>query len=42
GASSSVAGQILFQYQEWIRIIGGILIGKIISRDFYEHLSATA
>ncbi|OGW57505.1 MAG: cytochrome C biogenesis protein [Nitrospirae bacterium RBG_16_43_8] len=26
GASSSAAGQILFQYQEWIRIIGGILI----------------
>lgn len=26
GASSSVAGQILFRYQEWIRIIGGILI----------------
>ncbi len=26
GASSSAAGRILFQYQEWIRIIGGILI----------------
>lgn len=26
GASSSAAGLILFQYQEWIRIIGGILI----------------
>ncbi|MDI6744134.1 MAG: cytochrome c biogenesis protein CcdA [Thermodesulfovibrionales bacterium] len=26
GASSSAAGQILFQYQEWIRIIGGIFI----------------
>ena len=26
GASSSVAGQILFRYQEWLRIIGGILI----------------
>ena len=26
GASSSAAGQILFRYQEWIRIIGGILI----------------
>lgn len=26
GASSSAAGQILFQYQAWIRIIGGILI----------------
>ncbi|MCX5717387.1 MAG: sulfite exporter TauE/SafE family protein, partial [Nitrospirae bacterium] len=26
GASSSVAGQILFRYQEWIRVIGGILI----------------
>lgn len=26
GASSSAAGQILFRYQKWIRIIGGILI----------------
>ncbi len=26
GASSSAAGRILFRYQEWIRIIGGILI----------------
>ncbi|HBG92615.1 MAG: cytochrome C biogenesis protein [Nitrospirae bacterium GWF2_44_13] len=26
GASSSAAGRILFHYQEWIRIIGGILI----------------
>lgn len=26
GASSSAVGRILFQYQEWIRIIGGILI----------------
>jgi cytochrome c-type biogenesis protein len=26
GASSSYAGKILFQYQEWIRIIGGILV----------------
>ncbi|MBI4690264.1 MAG: cytochrome c biogenesis protein CcdA, partial [Nitrospirae bacterium] len=26
GASSSAIGQILFQYQDWIRIIGGILI----------------
>jgi len=26
GASSSVAGQVLFRYQEWLRIIGGILI----------------
>lgn len=26
GASSSAAGRILFQYQEWIRVIGGILI----------------
>jgi len=26
GASSSAIGRILFEYQEWIRIIGGILI----------------
>ncbi len=26
GASSSVIGQFLFDYQEWIRIIGGILV----------------
>ncbi|MBI4684732.1 MAG: sulfite exporter TauE/SafE family protein [Nitrospirae bacterium] len=26
GASSSAVGQLFFQYQEWIRIIGGILI----------------
>ncbi|MCL4475034.1 MAG: cytochrome c biogenesis protein CcdA [Nitrospirae bacterium] len=26
GASSSAIGKILFEYQEWIRIIGGILI----------------
>lgn len=26
GASSSVVGRIFFQYQDWIRIIGGILI----------------
>jgi len=26
GASSSAVGQILFRYQDWIRIIGGILI----------------
>ena len=26
GASSSAVGQMLFRYQEWIRIIGGILV----------------
>lgn len=26
GASSSVVGRFLFEYQEWIRIIGGILV----------------
>lgn len=26
GASSSVVGQMLFRYQDWIRIIGGILV----------------
>lgn len=26
GASSSVVGQVFFKYQEWIRIIGGILV----------------
>jgi cytochrome c-type biogenesis protein len=26
GASSSVVGQFLFEYQDWIRIIGGILV----------------
>lgn len=26
GASSSVVGRIFFQYQDWIRVIGGILI----------------
>ncbi len=26
GASSSAIGKILFEYQEWIRVIGGILI----------------
>ena len=26
GASSSAIGKILFEYQEWIRIVGGILI----------------
>jgi cytochrome c-type biogenesis protein len=26
GASSSAVGQILFRYQDWIRIIGGILV----------------
>ncbi|PKL51935.1 MAG: hypothetical protein CVV37_03935 [Nitrospira bacterium HGW-Nitrospira-1] len=26
GASSSVAGKFLFEYQDWIRIIGGILV----------------
>lgn len=26
GASSSVVGQFLFEYQDWIRIIGGIMV----------------
>ncbi|MCL5023138.1 MAG: cytochrome c biogenesis protein CcdA [Nitrospirae bacterium] len=26
GASSSAVGRILFEYQEWIRIIGGVLV----------------
>ncbi|KAF0146491.1 MAG: cytochrome c-type bioproteinis protein [Nitrospirae bacterium] len=26
GASSSAVGQMLFRYQEWVRIIGGILV----------------
>lgn len=26
GASSSVVGRFLFEYQEWIRIVGGILV----------------
>ncbi len=26
GASSSAVGQLLFQYQDWIRIIGGIIV----------------
>ncbi len=26
GASSSAAGRIMFEYQEWIRILGGVLI----------------
>ncbi|MBI5188731.1 MAG: cytochrome c biogenesis protein CcdA [Nitrospirae bacterium] len=26
GASSSAAGRLLFEYQDWIRIIGGILV----------------
>ncbi|MEK7196991.1 MAG: cytochrome c biogenesis protein CcdA, partial [Nitrospirota bacterium] len=51
GASSSAVGQMLFRYQEWIRIIGGILViifGLFISgflnlnflmRDKKIHLS---
>jgi len=37
GASSSLLGQVLFDYQDWIRIIGGILViifGLFISGVF--------